>query len=57
MLRDATNKFDIEKAEVISISGAHVPRIKAEIKSKNHHQKYQQVCVVVGGTDVEPPRK
>jgi lysophospholipase L1-like esterase len=57
MLRNITDSFKVENVEIIPISGAHVPRIKAEIRSKKHKNKYQQVCVVVGGNDVESPKE
>ena len=51
LLRNVTSEFDLEKKEVISVSGGRVPTIKDKLASRANGVKFKQTCLVVGGNE------
>ena len=51
LLHNVTSEFDLEKTEVISVSGGRVPTIKDKLASLANGVKFKQTCLVVGGND------
>ena len=55
LLRNVTSELDLEKTEVISVSGGRVPTIKDKLASRANGVKFKQTCLVVGGNDANSP--